>query len=139
MIARRLGATGALGTVAEHQGGYYTGRLVGDMLHGEAKAVAVRAMAAQGGYDLERSFAYGDSMNDGPMLSTVGHPCAINPDWRLRRHARAKGWPIKDFRGKGGQGRRSLLRASAAGFVWALSAVVRGIGHILARPFRRKH
>ena len=34
IIARRLGATGALGTVAEHKDGYYTGRLVGDMLHG---------------------------------------------------------------------------------------------------------
>ena len=46
IIARRLGATGALGTVAEHKDGYYTGRLVGDMLHGRAKAEAVRAIAA---------------------------------------------------------------------------------------------
>ena len=34
IIARRLGLTGALGTVAEHVDGVYTGRLVGDMLHG---------------------------------------------------------------------------------------------------------
>ena len=40
LIARRLGATGALGTVAEHEDGFYTGRLVGDLLHGEAKARA---------------------------------------------------------------------------------------------------
>ena len=38
IIARRLGLTGALGTVAEHEDGVYTGRLVGDMLHGPAKA-----------------------------------------------------------------------------------------------------
>ena len=38
IIARRLGLTGALGTVAEHVDGVYTGRLVGDMLHGPAKA-----------------------------------------------------------------------------------------------------
>ena len=36
LIARRLGATGALGTVAEHRDGFYTGRLVGDLLHGKA-------------------------------------------------------------------------------------------------------
>ena len=42
-IARRLGLTGALGTVAEHVDGVYTGRLVGDLLHGPAKAVAVQA------------------------------------------------------------------------------------------------
>lgn len=35
MIARRLDATGALGTVVEQEGGYYTGRLVGDMLQRE--------------------------------------------------------------------------------------------------------
>ena len=45
VISRRLGLTGAMGTVAEHEDGVYTGRLVGDMLHGPAKAEAVRALA----------------------------------------------------------------------------------------------
>ena len=49
IIARRLGLTGALGTVAEHVDGVYTGRLVGDMLHGPAKAEAVKALAAREG------------------------------------------------------------------------------------------
>ena len=42
IIARRLGLTGALGTVAESVDGYYTGRLVGEILHGPAKAHAVQ-------------------------------------------------------------------------------------------------
>lgn len=46
IISRRLGLTGALGTVAETKDGVYTGRLVGDMLHGRAKAHAVRARVA---------------------------------------------------------------------------------------------
>src|SRR4051794_17785653 len=45
IIAHRLGLTGALGTVAEVRGGKYTGRLVGELMHGEAKAEAVRALA----------------------------------------------------------------------------------------------
>ncbi|HLU70577.1 MAG TPA: HAD-IB family hydrolase, partial [Nonomuraea sp.] len=45
VIAQRLGLTGALGTVAESKDGIYTGRLVGDLLHGPAKAEAVRALA----------------------------------------------------------------------------------------------
>ena len=53
IIARRLGLTGALGTVAEHEDGVYTGRLVGDMLHGPAKAEAIKALAAREGLDLE--------------------------------------------------------------------------------------
>ena len=52
IIARRLGLTGAMGTVAEHVDGVYTGRLVGDLLHGPAKAEAVKALAAREGLDL---------------------------------------------------------------------------------------
>lgn len=137
MIARRVGATGALGTIVEHEGGYYTGRLVGDMLHKERKAAAVRELAANTGLDLDRSFAYGDSLNDAPMLSEVGHPCAINPDRRLRKLAKQKGWPIKDFRGRNGDGRRSLLRASFTGFVWVTLATLRAIKAALLKPFRR--
>ncbi|MGH3459555.1 HAD family hydrolase [Aeromicrobium sp.] len=98
VIARRLGLTGALGTVAEHVDGVYTGKLVGEMLHGEGKAEAVRSIAEREDLDLERCSAYSDSSNDLPMLSLVGHPCAVNPDARLRAHAKANGWRIRDYR-----------------------------------------
>ncbi len=112
VIASRLGLTGALGTVAENVDGVYTGRLVGDPLHGPSKAVAVEALADQRGYELELCSAYSDSANDIPMLSLVGHPCAINPDSTLLHHARANGWQIRDFR----SGRKAAkLGAQAAG------------------------
>lgn len=98
IIARRLGLTGALGTVAESVGGVYTGKLVGEPLHGPAKAEAVRALAAAEGLDLSHCAAYSDSANDIPMLSLVGHPYAINPDSRLRKHAREQGWRLRDYR-----------------------------------------
>ncbi|MFW6691515.1 HAD family hydrolase [Streptomyces sp. MAR4 CNX-425] len=98
IIARRLGLTGALGTVAESVGGVYTGRLVGEVLHGPAKAEAVRALAAAETLELARCAAYSDSANDIPMLSLVGHPYAINPDARLRKHAREHGWRLRDYR-----------------------------------------
>ncbi|MQA94261.1 MAG: HAD-IB family hydrolase [Streptosporangiales bacterium] len=98
IIARRLGLTGALGTVAEHVDGVYTGRLVGDMLHGPAKAEAIRALAEREGLDLRRCSAYSDSANDVPMLAAVGHPHAVNPDPDLREHAKDMGWPVHDFR-----------------------------------------
>jgi len=75
-------------------------------------------------------------MNDAPMLGTVGHGCAINPDSRLRRHAKRHGWPIQDFRGRNPQGRRSIIRSSMTGFVWIVMKVLRGIGHTLLAPFR---
>ncbi|MBK3647307.1 MULTISPECIES: HAD family hydrolase [Streptomyces] len=98
VIARRLGLTGALGTVAESVDGVYTGKLVGEPLHGPAKAEAVRALAAAEGLDLSRCAAYSDSHNDIPMLSLVGHPYAINPDTKLRKHARSLDWRLRDYR-----------------------------------------
>lgn len=132
LIAARLGATGALGTVAEHVDGFYTGRLVGDMLHGEAKATAVRALAAERGLDLTRSYAYGDSANDLPILSTVGHPVAINPDTRLRRRAHQVGWPVREFRGRRSAATRHGVRAASwAGAAWALGVVARAVRRAL--------
>jgi HAD superfamily hydrolase (TIGR01490 family) len=98
VIAQRLGLTGALGTVAESIDGVYTGRLIGEMLHGVAKAEAVRALATREGLELERCSAYSDSANDIPMLSLVGYPCAVNPDSKLRAHAQRNGWRIRDYR-----------------------------------------
>jgi HAD superfamily hydrolase (TIGR01490 family) len=98
IISRRLGLTGALGTVAESVDGVYTGRLVGDLLHGRAKAHAVRALASREGLNLKRCTAYSDSQNDVPMLSAVGTAVAVNPDSGLRDIARARGWEIRDFR-----------------------------------------
>jgi HAD superfamily hydrolase (TIGR01490 family) len=122
VIARRLGLTGALGTVAEHVDGVYTGELVGEMLHGEGKAVAVRAIAEREGLDLARCSAYSDSSNDLPMLSLVGHPCAVNPDAKLRAHAKANGWRIRDYR----TGRKvAVAGARAAGAGATLAAVWR--------------
>ena len=84
LISQRLGLTGALGTVAEVRDGVYTGRLVGEPLHGPAKAEAIRALAEREGLDLSRCSAYSDSANDIHMLSIVGHPVAVNPDGELQ-------------------------------------------------------
>jgi HAD superfamily hydrolase (TIGR01490 family) len=100
IMARRLGLTGALGTVSEIEDGVYTGRLVGQPLHGPAKVEAVRALAAREGLDLSRCAAYSDSSNDIPMLSLVGNPCAVNPDSDLRAYAREQGWTVRDYRRK---------------------------------------
>ncbi|WUD73923.1 HAD-IB family hydrolase [Streptomyces sp. NBC_00510] len=132
IIARRLGLTGALGTVAEHVDGLYTGRLVGEPLHGPSKAEAVKALAAVEGLELSRCAAYSDSSNDIPMLSLVGHPYAINPDTRLRKHAREKGWRLRDYR----TGRKAVKIGipAAAG----VGAVAGGAAAAMALQRRRR-
>jgi HAD superfamily hydrolase (TIGR01490 family) len=114
-IARRLGLTGALGTRAEHVDGVYTGGLVGDMLHGAAKAEAIQELARSEGLDLARCTAYSDSYNDLPMLSLVGDACVINPDHKLREHARAEGWRIRDYRTGRRAARLGLFASGVAG------------------------
>ena len=134
IIARRLGLTGAMGTVAEHVDGVYTGRLVGDLLHGPAKAEAVVALAAREGLDLARCSAYSDSFNDLPMLSLVGDPCAVNPDAKLRARARELGWRIRDYRTGRKAARAGLVLGAVAGAVSgsvAAGVALRGRRHTL--------
>jgi HAD superfamily hydrolase (TIGR01490 family) len=130
VIARRLGLTGALGTVAEVRDGFYTGRLVGDLLHGPAKADAIRGLAATEGLELTRCTAYSDSANDVPMLSVVGHAVAVNPDPALAREARRRGWEVRDFR----TGRKAAKVAAPV----ALGAGVL-VGAATALTVRRRH
>lgn len=115
IIAQRLGLTGAMGTVAEHHNGIYTGRLVGELMHGQAKADAVAALAQRERLDLSRCSAYSDSFNDVPMLDLVGTACAVNPDARLRDYARQQGWQIRDYRTGRKAARAGLLGAALAG------------------------
>ncbi|AKK04682.1 HAD-superfamily subfamily IB hydrolase, TIGR01490 [Corynebacterium mustelae] len=98
ILAKRLGFTGALGTVAEVKDGLFTGRLVGDILHGPGKRHAVAALATMEKLDLSRCTAYSDSINDTPMLSMVGTAVAINPDRQLSKEAKRRGWEIHDYR-----------------------------------------
>lgn len=122
IIARRLGLTGAMGTVSEHVDGVYTGRLVGDMLHGPAKSEAIKALAGREGLDLSRCSAYSDSANDLPMLSLVGDPVAINPDSRLRAHAKEHGWRIHDYRTGRKAARAGVVAGAVAGAVVGAAA-----------------
>ncbi len=130
VVAERLGFSGALGTQTEQDEGTYTGMLVGDLLHGPAKAAALAELAAERELDLEQCAAYSDSHNDIPMLSLVGDPCAVNPDARLRSYAHAHGWRVRDYR----RGRR----AARAGMVGA--AIVAGFagGATAAGVLRRR-
>jgi HAD superfamily hydrolase (TIGR01490 family) len=133
IIAARLGLSGALGTTAEHIDGVYTGRLKGELLHGTAKADAVRALAREHGLDLAHCWAYSDSYNDLPMLSLVGHPCAINPDGRLLAHAENHDWQIRDYRSGRKAVRLGLVGAGATGA--AAGAIAAGLA--VHRALRR--
>jgi HAD superfamily hydrolase (TIGR01490 family) len=95
-IGDRLGASEVIATRMEVADGCYTGEME-FWAYGEAKAHRMRELAASRGYRLRDCYAYSDSVTDLPMLETVGHPRAVNPDRALRKEARERQWPILAF------------------------------------------
>ncbi|AKH83220.1 inhibition of morphological differentiation protein [Streptomyces sp. CNQ-509] len=95
-IGELLGADRTIATRMVVEDGRYTGE-IDYYAYGPAKAEAVRELAYAEGYDLARSYAYSDSITDVPLLETVGHPYAVNPDRALRREAEQRDWPVLSF------------------------------------------
>lgn len=95
-IGELLGADRTIATRMVVEDGRYTGE-IDYYAYGPAKAEAVRELAAAEGYDLARSYAYSDSITDVPLLETVGHAYAVNPDRALRREAEQRDWPVLSF------------------------------------------
>jgi HAD superfamily hydrolase (TIGR01490 family) len=133
-IGEMLGADRVIATRMIVEGGSYTGE-IDFYAYAENKAVAMRDLAAVEGYDLSRSYAYSDSVTDLPMLESVGHPHAVNPDRALRREAARRDWPVLVFTrpvrlrerlGVGLPPRPALAAAigagaATAGLVWLMS------------------
>jgi len=95
-IGEMLGVDRVVATRMVTRDGRYTGE-IDFYAYGENKAVAVRQVAAEMGYDLADCWAYSDSATDVPMLEAVGHPTAVNPDRGLRKVAAERGWPVLTF------------------------------------------
>jgi HAD superfamily hydrolase (TIGR01490 family) len=96
-IGTLLGVTDIVATRMVVTDGRYSGE-VEFYAGGPNKVAAVKELAAERGYDLSDSYAYSDSISDAPLLETVGHPTAVNPDRGLRRIAAERGWPVLEFR-----------------------------------------
>ena len=95
-IAQMIGADYSVGTKMVINDGRYTGE-VEFYCAADNKAVMIKQLAAEHGYDLAKSYAYSDSVTDLPMLEVVGHPTVVNPDRGLRRIALEKDWPVQQF------------------------------------------
>ncbi len=96
-LGRYLGADATVGSRAQlDEAGRYTGAME-FYAYGQFKAEAIRELAERERIDLSESYAYTDSYTDLPMLETVGHPVAVNPDRVLTKYAREHNFEITRF------------------------------------------
>jgi HAD superfamily hydrolase (TIGR01490 family) len=95
-IGEMLGADHVIATRMVVADGRYTGEIE-RYTYGVEKAVAMRELATERGYDLTQCYAYSDSVTDLPMLEAVGHPFAVNADRALRKIAAERDWPTLTF------------------------------------------
>jgi HAD superfamily hydrolase (TIGR01490 family) len=97
-LGKMLEADDIIGNRLQFKDGRATGKLMPPIVAGPEKARIIKDHAKQHGFDLDDCAAYSDSMSDVPMLSVVGRPAAVNPDFRLRAMAKTHRWPILDLR-----------------------------------------
>ncbi|MBN1836416.1 MAG: HAD-IB family hydrolase [Spirochaetales bacterium] len=97
-LAEELGITEVIASRLELQGERCTGRFVEPPLLGQQKKRRVLGYLDERGVQPEACGFYTDSISDLPLLEAVGEPVAVNPDPRLRRLARSRGWSVLRFR-----------------------------------------
>lgn len=97
-LAQALDVPEIISTFVETQEGVLTGRLIKPLCYGEGKLQYTLSWAKENDIDLGSSYFYTDSNFDLAVMGSVGHPVAVNPDFRLKRQAKLNGWPILNFK-----------------------------------------
>ena len=97
-VIRYLGFHAVICNHLVYRDGIATGEVVAPLIAEEEKVRAMERMCAEHGTEMKQSRAYSDSFSDLPMLEAVGTPAAVNPDRRLKRVARERGWTILDLK-----------------------------------------
>lgn len=103
-IADALGVEDLLATELETVDGVYTGKMSGIPCFQDGKVRRLeqwldQPAARRLGLTLDDSVFYSDSFNDLPLLERAGEAVAVDPDERLERTARDRGWPVISLRG----------------------------------------
>jgi HAD superfamily hydrolase (TIGR01490 family) len=72
----------------------YTGRPIGKFCFRDEKLERMTRYLHNNNYTHEDSYYYADSIDDLPVLRSVGHPVCVHPDKHLEKIARKQNWVI---------------------------------------------
>jgi putative phosphoserine phosphatase/1-acylglycerol-3-phosphate O-acyltransferase len=93
-LAGLLGAED-VGGAAGAEGRGLLAPIQGPLVWGRSKADACAAWLQSIRVSPSAAHAYADNFFAGPLLASVGHATAVDPDVRLTALARTRGWPIR--------------------------------------------
>ena len=128
-LARSLGIDHVLCTELGESKGQFTGSIDGEACYGPGKIRAADRFSESHGLDLAGSFFYSNGIEDLPLLESVSHPVAINPDKKLLAEAKWNDWPVHQLDSRGSTGLWDVARTLAT-FASVLPAIAIGL------PFR---
>jgi len=94
LMAEKLGISESVCTERLIEDGVLTGELRRPLVYAQGKVYWMERWAAQAQVDLDHSYFYTDHISDRPLLERVAQPVAVNPDPKLARLARQRGWEI---------------------------------------------
>ena len=97
-VRAQLGADDVIATPIPLDGDRMTADFEGPTAFMEGKLEMAREHCDRLGVDLADCYFYSDSASDLPLLEAVGHPVLVNPQLKLRRAVRGRGWPLLRFR-----------------------------------------
>lgn len=80
-------------TTIEESQGRFTGEVVSNMALASAKRIAVTSHLAQD-VNTRKSFAFGDSIHDVPVLEAVGNPFVLGNNSHLQKYGNERGWSV---------------------------------------------
>jgi len=78
----------------EVKNGYMTGRPLGHLCFGEEKAVRLKRYCEIFNFSLSEAWYFGDSISDLHALNAIGNPVCVNPNKKLKKVAKRRGWKI---------------------------------------------
>jgi HAD superfamily hydrolase (TIGR01490 family) len=96
-LARELAIPHLICSELEVRDGELTGSFTPPLCYGAGKLERAQTFLRSIGASLEQAAFYTDSITDLPLLEAVGQPVVVNPDMRLRRAARRRGWLVEDW------------------------------------------
>ncbi|MFC2137914.1 HAD family hydrolase [Bacteroidota bacterium] len=93
-LAKHLEINSVICSELEKVNQHYTGRPIGEFCFRDEKLNRMKHYLQNINYTLEDSYYYGDSIDDLPVLRSVGYPICVNPDKSLEKIARENNWVI---------------------------------------------